>query len=714
MEINKTKNALAVENGLMNKPNVIAISEGTKVVNGIDTGEKCVVIEVEKKVPLSELSSSELIPKFLSDNETKTDIIESFPIFATGVCPDHSGSNTASCSGHGGKTDGTLLGGVQIGPHFGGWVGTFGAIARDNIDNKLVCLTNAHVTALAYDPSAGYNWSTSPAGTYTGPNPPDYNQPLPASNWNCCPPVSGSDPTTAVYMNQPGGTWFPGAGGNSIGPVKRTVPIRFRTTQSFIPNYVDASIITITPSNSASLVLCPMLQDSAPLGTCANILPLFDFNDIDDINDTNICIKVGRTSGRTPRPGDLEYIVGQKATITNNDKSITVGYASCTAEVAAGTAANSGINPWSATFLHTLEIQLSCVPGGTQNSFSNSGDSGSLVYIYHNCQWKILGLLFAGGGGTDPCEKKSYVCRIDYVMKELDIGEGWTNDSSYHLKDGGTISQSISANYTTILPDVSASGTLSAGALWDGSIVLHRDQFGGDVDKWLTITYQRQNNVSGWSSDSIGGTPLIYQLNKTTGYSVDGKEEVYDDITFSENISANNLLAGGSGGITDNVISWTAHSNIGESSLAPYTTAGPGLVNHLDIGLLDTGDSSIGHNGVVYYVNPRSSGGSNTIGSNYKNVMNPELFFLRNTSYYLHLCAGLEWNGSHPFEIHGYQEDGTYIPLAKEVFNTGGGIFQLVEGVLPTSSWNNISYMRYTCGVHGDSMGNIIRVKSRC
>jgi hypothetical protein len=296
-------------------------------------------------------------------------------------------------------------------------------------------------------------------------------------------------------------------------------------------------------------------------------------------------------------------------------------------------------------------------------------------------------------------------------MKELNIGEGWTNDGSYHLKDGGVISQSVSANYTTILPDVSASWTLSAGSLWDGSIVLHRDQFGGDVDKWLTITYQRQNNVSGWSSDSIGGTPLIYQLNKTTGYSSAGKEEVYDDITFSENISADNLLAAGSGGITDNVSSWTAHSNIGDSSLAPTISAGPGIVNHFDIGLLDTGDSSIGHNGHVYYINPRSSGPS-TIDGNYKNVMKPELFFLRNTSYHLHLSPGLEWNGSHPFEIHGFQEDGTYV--SKEVYNPGGGIFQLSEGVLPTSLWNNISYMRYTCGLHGDSMGNIIRVKSRC
>ena len=125
------------------------------------------------------------------------------------------------------------------------------------------------------------------------------------------------------------------------------------------------------------------------------------------------------------------------------------------------------------------------------------------------------------------------------------------------------------------------------------------------------------------------------------------KKEGLQEEEFFLNISADNLLAAGSGGITDNVNSWTAHSNIGDSSLSLYTTAGPGTVNHLDIGLLDTGDVSLGHNGHVYYINPRSSG-SNTIGGNYKNVMRPELFFLRNTSYYLHLCSGLEWNGSHP------------------------------------------------------------------
>ena len=58
---------------LIKKENVIGLAYGTKFKDGIDTGEKCIVVFVSKKVSENNLSPSNIIPNKLEN--VKTDVI---------------------------------------------------------------------------------------------------------------------------------------------------------------------------------------------------------------------------------------------------------------------------------------------------------------------------------------------------------------------------------------------------------------------------------------------------------------------------------------------------------------------------------------------------------------------------------------------------------------------------------------------------------------
>ena len=99
----------AIEDGIHHKKNVIGITHGTKITNGVDTGEDCIVVEVKEKVDLSDLTSNDEIPSILSDGKTKTDVIVAPEAFALGVCPASSGA----CKNHDESFD-VVKGGTQL------------------------------------------------------------------------------------------------------------------------------------------------------------------------------------------------------------------------------------------------------------------------------------------------------------------------------------------------------------------------------------------------------------------------------------------------------------------------------------------------------------------------------------------------------------------------------------------------------------------------
>jgi len=107
MPVNKN---IAITDNLLQKKNVIGITHGTKIINGIDTGVECVVIEVKDKVSVDTLEPTDLIPELLSDEVTMTDVIVGTEYFAQGCCPT---APAAGCPGHT-LQHGAIKGGTQI------------------------------------------------------------------------------------------------------------------------------------------------------------------------------------------------------------------------------------------------------------------------------------------------------------------------------------------------------------------------------------------------------------------------------------------------------------------------------------------------------------------------------------------------------------------------------------------------------------------------
>jgi hypothetical protein len=456
MTVNKN---IAITDNLLQKKNVIGITHGTKIINGIDTGIECVVVEVKEKLPFSDIEDVDLIPGILSDEATMTDVIVGDEAFAHGCCPT---APAAGCPEHTSQHGG-IKGGTQISNDATSSWGTLGAIVREPSTGKLLGLTNAHVATVVYDP-LGYDWAANPNGV------PDYGSPI-------------SVPTTQAvaqsrHIHQPT-SW---ATNNTIlGPIRRSHPMRFnQQSTSILPNYIDAAIIDLEPARAAYVYPSPIPHDSVILGKYAGTAPIFDFSDIGDLNNQNICIKIGARTGRLPMPPDSEYdptngeVTG---VIEDPDYSVTVRYKSGTTEP-----------EWTATFLHCIRIKLNNYSASSSPNwrFSDGGDSGSCVWIWvpSRNRWEILGLNFAGSGSE--ANARSIICRIDYVMKSLEVGEGWTDGGLYGGLDlDNYLHPDNSGTYMSPLSDVETST-----GLWDGSISVPCSFYGGTYNRSTLPTMQ--------------------------------------------------------------------------------------------------------------------------------------------------------------------------------------------------------------------------------
>lgn len=62
------------ESQLLKYPNVIGVSTGHKIVNGINTEELCISILVRKKISEEELDSKYVLPKDIES--IKTDVVD--------------------------------------------------------------------------------------------------------------------------------------------------------------------------------------------------------------------------------------------------------------------------------------------------------------------------------------------------------------------------------------------------------------------------------------------------------------------------------------------------------------------------------------------------------------------------------------------------------------------------------------------------------------
>jgi hypothetical protein len=140
------------EENLASKKNVESFFIGEKVKNGVNTGEKCLIIGVSKKEKISKLNTEDLIPKHI--NGLNTDVIEVPEMFAFTYCGAGEGNlppssvNPTGCEGHTYDEDGQpfscVPGGISIGPKNESSSGTLGVSIKDS-DGQIVGITNAHV-----------------------------------------------------------------------------------------------------------------------------------------------------------------------------------------------------------------------------------------------------------------------------------------------------------------------------------------------------------------------------------------------------------------------------------------------------------------------------------------------------------------------------------------------------------------------------------------
>ena len=131
-------------------PEGVGVMFGNKIRNGEYTGEPSIVFTVEKKLPLSEIPSDQILPSSVEiDGVTySTDVFES-GVIETFACPS---SVTSGCYSWQTITPGNratvrpIKGGVSLtSQNTQGSVGTLGFLAVDTATGGLVGVTNNHV-----------------------------------------------------------------------------------------------------------------------------------------------------------------------------------------------------------------------------------------------------------------------------------------------------------------------------------------------------------------------------------------------------------------------------------------------------------------------------------------------------------------------------------------------------------------------------------------
>ena len=131
-------------------PEGVGVMFGNKIRNGEYTGEPSIVFTVEKKLPLSEIPSDQILPSSVEiDGVTyNTDVFES-GIIETFACPSSVTSGCYSWQTVAPGNRGTirpLKGGVSLtSQNLQGTVGTLGFLAVDTATGALVGVTNNHV-----------------------------------------------------------------------------------------------------------------------------------------------------------------------------------------------------------------------------------------------------------------------------------------------------------------------------------------------------------------------------------------------------------------------------------------------------------------------------------------------------------------------------------------------------------------------------------------
>jgi hypothetical protein len=365
-------------------PNVTSVAWGRKVVNGTWTGDFAIVIAVEKKKPLSEISINEHIPSrvIVSGKSIKTDVIEIAKHEVIGTC-------SSTC----GQTNNTALANRQFFQHLQGGisfssrnngtsVGTLGGVVIHSETGCSVGLTNNHVTIQ----DAFYTSDRSVTGAL----------------------VNEYSPVDYVYQQGEFGSASTPASYN-CGVSLQYVPIHAKSTGLF--NQVDAAIISIDPTRWDPTVAWNQVGLESILGS--NPPPFASTLEIDNLLATNPRVySTGRTTGPKGIVPDCPMVIQSIGATLENIAYPSSQAASVNCKF---TDAIRFIKPPQEDPDNANTTEYCCNP-------IYSGDSGSFLLADINGTIKIIGLCYAGGAQVVAgCYLYGYACRIDMVAEQMGI-----------------------------------------------------------------------------------------------------------------------------------------------------------------------------------------------------------------------------------------------------------------------------------------------------
>ena len=391
--------------------NVKSVELGKRRKNGEKTGEISICVYVHRKKPLNELKKEEVLPRYftIDGKDIRVDVIEQKEDITALTCWQNDTIN-----GSGSFVDSEIRrlqgdpqlitpikGGQQIGQfptsfNTGGGhsVGTLGFIGVDPIDNKIVGVTNNHVSCK----KGTFTSDRDPVNEFFDP----YNiiEPLEWVMDNNLYPPGG----VFVDSSKSGLNIFPRGATN----IKRYFPYTLNGT-----NLVDVALLVMEPShidNNSYQIHTPTTEPDYTLH-----YPFATTAEIDDLlNNSGTIFSTGRTTGPKGWGSDPSCVLE----ITGVSQNAMVG-----------------------GLANGVQLDFSDLIGFEFSDGSDfptaGGDSGSALIAEFNGVKKIIGLVFAGS------TTRGSACRIDNVAEAIKL-EPW--DSNYVLDKTAPTAEVVISN----------------------------------------------------------------------------------------------------------------------------------------------------------------------------------------------------------------------------------------------------------------------------
>jgi hypothetical protein len=394
----KTKVLNELEN-LQKKVKSNGISIGKKETNGKKTSEVAVCFYVDEKKKISEIPQDEVVPNsVIIDGKTYNTDVKVKPTIDALICYNPSSSEITRLQGTPNLLT-PIMGGQEIsefptnwsfdGSNFNFFVGTLGFLAVDNIDDKVVGVTNTHVAVNNLYIASSRN--IADAGE-------PYNT-IEEREWDLL----------DFGFAQNGQSYPPGTAcrdGNSLVHsaryLKRHAPFR-----PLGPNFVDCCLLVMEPSvisNQSYMIHQPTTE---PPYTAH--LPFASTAEIDALTLAGGIPTAVYSTGRTTGPKGWGASPSCQLEITAVPANVNVNF-------------NGDLVPF------TDVIEYEFVDGSAFPAAP--GDSGSALIAEIGGVRKIIGVVFAGGSNPLTNTGTAYAIRIDRIASELNIRE-W--DSNYNF-----------------------------------------------------------------------------------------------------------------------------------------------------------------------------------------------------------------------------------------------------------------------------------------